>query len=114
MWRTTWLWKRKKIKIISKRKNKWKNKKTEKGSGNNNDKLLGQLLEGENFFFCKLLTNLEYEKHDTLNDIAALESKLIRYLNELIELQIRFYYLSLCYYESKSSLKNSILIIKTK
>ena len=40
---------------------------------NNEDKLL----DGETKIF-KLLTDLEYEKHNTLNYIAVLESKLIK------------------------------------
>ena len=39
--------------------------------------MLDHLLEGENKF-SKLLTDLEYEKHDALNDIAVLESNLIK------------------------------------
>ena len=37
---------------------------------NNKDNLLYHLLESDNDF-SKLLTDLEYEKHDTLNDIAV-------------------------------------------
>ena len=44
---------------------------------NNKDKLLNHLLDGENKF-SKLLNDLEYQKHDALNDIAVLESKLIK------------------------------------
>ena len=36
-----------------------------------------ELLDGETKIF-KLLTDLEYEKHNALNDIAVLESKLIK------------------------------------
>ena len=39
--------------------------------------MLDHLLDGKNNF-SKLLTNLEYEKHDALNDIAVLESKLTK------------------------------------
>ena len=39
--------------------------------------MLDHLLDGKNNF-SKLLTDLEYEKHDALNDIAVLESKLIK------------------------------------
>ena len=39
--------------------------------------MLDPLLDGKNNF-SKLLTDLEYEKHDALNDIAVLESKLIK------------------------------------
>ena len=44
---------------------------------NNKDELLDHLLEEENKF-SKLLIDLEYEKHDPLNDIASLKSKLIK------------------------------------
>ena len=43
-----------------------------KEAENNKDKLLGHLLDGENKIF-KLLTDLEYEKHDAWNDVAVLE-----------------------------------------
>ena len=79
-WKTLWIkfhWKRKKIKNISKKwrinEIKWLKEKTE----NDKDELLDHLLEGENKF-SKLLTDLEYEKHDALNDIAVLESNLIK------------------------------------
>ena len=39
--------------------------------------MLDHLLDGKNNF-SKLLTDLEYEKHDALNDIAVLESKLTK------------------------------------
>ena len=39
--------------------------------------MLDHLLDGKNNF-SKLLTDLEYEKHDALNGIAVLESKLIK------------------------------------
>ena len=39
--------------------------------------MLDHLLEEENKF-SKLLIDLEYEKHDPLNDIASLKSKLIK------------------------------------
>ena len=44
---------------------------------NNKDNLLLHLLESGDKF-SKLLTDLEYEKHDALNDIAVLESKLTK------------------------------------
>ena len=47
---------------------------TLKEEAKSKDKLLNHLLGGENKF-SKLLTDLEYEKHDALNDIAVLESK---------------------------------------
>ena len=46
---------------------------TLKEEAKSKDKLLNHLLDGENKF-SKLLTDLEYEKHDALNDIAVLES----------------------------------------
>ena len=39
--------------------------------------MLDDLLKGENKI-SKLLTDFEYEKHDTLNDIIVLEWKLIK------------------------------------
>ena len=39
--------------------------------------MLDDLLEDKNKS-CKLLTDFEYEKHGVLNDIAVLESKLIK------------------------------------
>ena len=45
-------------------------------TGNNKDKLLNHLLEGETKIF-KLLTDLEYEKDDALHNIVVLETKLI-------------------------------------
>ena len=39
--------------------------------------MLDDFLKGENKI-SKLLTDFEYEKHDTLNDIIVLESKLIK------------------------------------
>ena len=43
---------------------------------NNKDKLLDHLLAGEDKI-SKLLTDLKFEKHDTLDDIMVLESRLI-------------------------------------
>ena len=43
---------------------------------NNKDELLDHLLDNENKL-SKLLTDLEYEKNDTLHKISVLESKLI-------------------------------------
>ena len=42
---------------------------------NNKDKLLNHLLDGETKIF-ELLTDLEYERQEILNNIATLESKL--------------------------------------
>ena len=44
---------------------------------NNKAELLDDLLDGENKI-CKLLTDLEYEKNNTLHNIAVLEWKLIK------------------------------------
>ena len=44
---------------------------------NNEDELLDYLLEGE-IKVSKLLTDLEYEKIETLHNISVLESKLIK------------------------------------
>ena len=73
--------------------------------------LLDYLLEGETKV-SKLLTDLEYEKIETLHNITVLESKLIKLeispeRNDRIK--IRFYNLSLCYCKSKSNLKTIFL-----
>ena len=44
---------------------------------NNKDKLLNHLLDSETKIF-ELLTDLEYERQEILNNIATLESKLIQ------------------------------------
>ena len=44
---------------------------------NNKDELLGRLLYGK-IKISKLLTDLEYEKHNASHDITILESKLIK------------------------------------
>ena len=64
-------WKRRELRILAKEKVS-ETERLKKEAGNNKDKLLGHLLDGENKIF-KLLTDLECEKHDTLNDIAVLE-----------------------------------------
>ena len=74
---------------------------------NNNWKLLNHLLDRENKF-SKLLTDLEYEEHNALHNVVVLEWKLIKLeisLYELIELKIRFHYVSLWYYKRKVILK---------
>ena len=74
---------------------------------NNKDKLSNHLLDSENKFF-NLLTDLEYEKHDALNDIAVLESKLIKLKispARIHRINNSVLLLSLCHYKSKSSLK---------
>ena len=66
------LWKRKRIKnICKKRINEIDRLKEEVKS--NEDKLLDRETK-----ISKLLTDLKYEKHSSLNDIAVLESKLIK------------------------------------
>ena len=57
--------------LKNERGNKW-NRKIERRSQNNKDELWDCLLD------AKILTDLEYEKHDTLNNIAILASKLIK------------------------------------
>ena len=44
---------------------------------NNEDELLDYLLDGETKVY-KFLNDLEYEKHDVLDSIIVLESKLIK------------------------------------
>ena len=44
---------------------------------NNKDNFIDHLLDAENNF-CKLLTDLEYEKHNALHDFAILGLKLIK------------------------------------
>ena len=77
LWKIFWFWvhwKRKK-RIRKKRINEIKRLKQE--AEINKDELLDDLLEDKNKI-CKLLTDFEYEKHGVLNDIAVLESKLIK------------------------------------
>ena len=52
-------------------------KRLRKEAENNKDELLDHSLDDENKF-SKLLTDLEYEKHDALHNIVVLESKLIK------------------------------------
>ena len=68
--------KKKELRILAKEKVN-ETERLKKEAENNKDKLLGHLLDGENKIF-KLLTDLEYEKHDALNDVAVLEWKLIK------------------------------------
>ena len=67
------------IRISKKKKKKRINeiKRLKEEPENNKNELLDHSLDNENKF-SKLLTDLEYEKHDALNDIAVLESKLIK------------------------------------
>ena len=72
------IFKKKENKIISKKKTKTKNNETERSKEeveNNLDGLLDYLLDYEDKI-SKLLTDLKYEKHDTLNNITVLELKL--------------------------------------
>ena len=55
---TTWLWKRKRIEIISKRKNKWNIKRLKEEVKNNEDELLKDVGESKIY---KLLTDLKHE-----------------------------------------------------
>ena len=50
-------------------------KRREEKTENSKDKLLNHLLDGETKIF-ELLTDLEYERQEILNNIATLESKL--------------------------------------
>ena len=68
--------KERELRILAKKK-KNETERLKEEAENNRDELLNDLLDGENKIF-KLLTDLEYEKHDALNDIALLESKLIK------------------------------------
>ena len=68
--------KERKLRILAKQKIN-KIKKLKKEAANNKDELLDHLLGSKNKF-SKLLTDSEYEKHDALNNIAVLESKLIK------------------------------------
>ena len=63
------------IKTINKRRNKIKRLKEE--VENNMDELLDHLFGGETNIF-KQLSDLEYEKEETLHNIAVLELKLIK------------------------------------
>ena len=68
--------KERELRILAKEK-KNETERLKEEAENNRDELSNDLLDRENKIF-KLLTNLEYEKHDALNDIAVLESKLIK------------------------------------
>ena len=68
--------KKRELRILAKKKKK-ETERLKEEAENNRDELSNDLLDSENKIF-KLLTNLEYEKHDALNDIAVLESKLIK------------------------------------
>ena len=76
LWKATWLKKEIELRILAKEKINETERLTERAE-NNRDELLNYLLDGRKFFL-KLLTDLEYEKHDRLNDIAVLESKSIK------------------------------------
>ena len=76
LWKTTWLWKKRELRISAKERINEIKSLTEEAE-NNKDKLLDYLLDGENNFF-KLLNDLGYEKHDALHNIIVLESKLIK------------------------------------
>ena len=94
-----------KIKIISKRRNKW-NRKIQTDVENNEDKLLSVETK-----IYTLLTNSKYEKHDTFHDIAVLQSSLLKLLLfEIITIlfQIIIFllikksnHLNLCHFKSK-------------
>ena len=77
-WKTLWiqLKKERKLKILAKKKRINDIEKV-KGEVKNNEY---KLLDGETKIF-KLLTDLEYEKHDALHNIAVLESKINKIRN---------------------------------
>ena len=77
-WKTLWiqLKKERKLKILAKKKRINDIEKVKGGVKNNEYKLL----DGETKIF-KLLTDLEYEKHDALHNIAVLESKINKIRN---------------------------------
>ena len=75
LWKATWFWKGTIIKIIRKRKNKWKKKRLRQEIEHKEDELLNDDSESK---ISKLLTNLKFEKHDALHDITVLQSKLIK------------------------------------
>ena len=52
-------------------------KRLKKEVKNNKEELSDHLLDGETKI-SKLLTGLEYEKHNALHDVTVLESKLIK------------------------------------
>ena len=64
--------KERKLRILAKKKNKWKERLKEEVKNNEH-----QSLDGQTKIF-KLLTDLEYEKNDALHNIVVLESKLIK------------------------------------
>ena len=74
--KTTWLWRRNRIKNQQKKKKRINEIKRLKEEPENN-KLLDHSLDNENKF-SKLLTDLEYEKHDAMHNLVVLESKLIK------------------------------------
>ena len=64
--------KERKLRILAKKKKKWKERLKEEVKNNEH-----QSLDGQTKIF-KLLTDLEYEKNDALHNIVVLESKLIK------------------------------------
>ena len=70
----TWLWRRNRIKTISKERIN-EIKRLNEEVKDNKDELLDNLLDNEKKFF-ELLKYLEYEKHDALHNIVILELKL--------------------------------------
>ena len=64
--------KERKLRILAKKKNKWKERLKEEVKNNEHESLDGQTK------IFKLLTDLEYEKNDALHNIVVLESKLIK------------------------------------
>ena len=76
MWKNTRFRKKKKRRLLAKKKIKEKERLKEEVK-NNKDELLDRLLYGKTKI-SKLLTDLEYEKHNASHDITILESKLIK------------------------------------
>ena len=74
--KTTWLWRKNRIKAISKQRIN-EIKRLNEEVKNNKDELLDNLLDNEKKFF-ELLKDLEYEKHDALHNVVVLEPKLIK------------------------------------
>ena len=74
--KNTWLWRRNRIKTISKERIN-EIKRLNEEVKNNKDELLDNLLDNEKKF-SELLKDLEYEKHDALHNIVVLEPKLIK------------------------------------
>ena len=69
MWKPRDFEKERELRLLAKERNEIE---TLKEEAENKDKLLNHLLDGENKF-SKLLTDLEYEKHDAMHNLVVLE-----------------------------------------